>query len=368
MAQGRCLLPCAFMIMFFTLEALAFHSFCPVGDSPERSQLNATTYDHDVELQIAPDRDLDSEVKASDVAQSVNSGMCYDSWLLAGTMIQNVSREEQLLKRRLREQQQRDSETAEEREARRQKRRERDERRRRPETAEESEARRQKRRERDERRRLRDPEEHQERLTASRECEDDFRQQHPQEHQEIKAARRQGYEEFRQQHPEEHQERLAARRENDEQRRRSLQQGDYCLAMPDDMPLDCYLATFEHDPAAAQGLYWSRTYNWMFADYRNLDFVEGRSNPSDSLGVERAEKLKQAIISEGTITDRGIEEAMSMYTALMDPTKPALACASCGIMDVPVSGEPVTAAGDDESQFVKGIRRAATSGTAAAKL
>jgi len=193
MAQGHPLLICAFIaVIFFAHEALAFHCFCPDGDSPVRSQLNATNQHDAAELQIAADY-LDSEVGASNVDES--SDMCDASWKPAGSLILplNVSREEQLLKRRLREQQKRDSETSEEREARRKKRRERDDRRRpEPVTAEEREARRQMRRERDQRRRLRDPEQHQERLAASRECEEEFRQQHPEEHQEILAARRLG--------------------------------------------------------------------------------------------------------------------------------------------------------------------------------
>ena len=89
------------------------------------------------------------------------------------------------------------------------------------------------------------------------------------------------------------------------------------------------------------------------------------ATPQTAWVKREPEKLKEAIVKEGTIKDEGIEEAMAMYTSLMDPTKPALACASCGVMDVPVTGETAaTGGGESQQQFTRGIRRAAESGTA----
>jgi len=108
--------------------------------------------------------------------------------------------------------------------------------------------------------------------------------------------------------------------------------GPYRLAQPANMPRDSYFeAQFERNPVAAQAFFWGRSYNWLFADWRNVDFT--------SLDIPTAHAIAQAMEEEGMVQDDDVIRCVSTYTSLMDPGQPVLACVCCGILDVPVTGE-----------------------------
>jgi hypothetical protein len=77
-----------------------------------------------------------------------------------------------------------------------------------------------------------------------------------------------------------------------ERKARSRQpgQGEFVQAMPPDMPSDAVLNEFESNVLAAQGLFWARTYNWLFEPWRDADF--------GAMSEETATELKAAMRSE----------------------------------------------------------------------
>ena len=98
--------------------------------------------------------------------------------------------------------------------------------------------------------------------------------------------------------------------------------------MPPDMPSDAALNEFECNVVAAQGLFWARTYNWLFEPWRDADFGE--------MSEETATELKAAMRSECEVGAADIERVMAAYYARMDPTQSPRSCGSCGVMDIPI--------------------------------
>ena len=73
-------------------------------------------------------------------------------------------------------------------------------------------------------------------------------------------------------------------------RARQASQGEFVQAMPPDMPSDAVLNEFESNVLASQGLFWARTYNWLFEPWRDADF--------GAMSEETATELKAAMRSE----------------------------------------------------------------------
>jgi len=95
------------------------------------------------------------------------------------------------------------------------------------------------------------------------------------------------------------------------------------------MPSDAYLNQHERSPHAALALFFARTYNWQFAEWRDADFA--------ALPADQVEALKAAIDDEARVTDGDVVRCTGKYYARMDPTQPAVACGSCGWQDVPMA-------------------------------
>ena len=76
-----------------------------------------------------------------------------------------------------------------------------------------------------------------------------------------------------------------------------------------------------------QCLFWTRTYNWQFEKYRDVDF--------DNLSPEELDVLKLAMDQEGRVQDSDIEACMPKYFSRMSPNVVAKNCACCGHRDVP---------------------------------
>ena len=114
----------------------------------------------------------------------------------------------------------------------------------------------------------------------------------------------------------------AARRE------REAGQGPHTLAMPAGMPSDAYFETFEANPIAALALYWARTYNWVFADWRGADF--NHLEPDDN------NRLILAITDESRPSAEDVERVSARYHARMNPNPAPRACGACGRQDVPM--------------------------------
>ena len=111
-------------------------------------------------------------------------------------------------------------------------------------------------------------------------------------------------------------------------RARKPGQGEFVQAMPPDMPSDAVLNEFESNVLAAQGLFWARTYNWLFEPWRDADFA--------AMSEETATELKAAMRSECEVVAGDIERVMAAYYARMDPTRSPRSCGSCGVMDMPI--------------------------------
>ena len=111
-------------------------------------------------------------------------------------------------------------------------------------------------------------------------------------------------------------------------RARQPGQGEFVQAMPPDMPSDAVLNEFESNVVAAQGLFWARTYNWLFEPWRDADFGE--------MSEETAAELKAAMRSECEVGAADIERVMAAYYARMDPTQSPRSCGCCGVMDIPI--------------------------------
>ena len=100
-------------------------------------------------------------------------------------------------------------------------------------------------------------------------------------------------------------------------------------AAPSYMPTDEFLSTFEKNPIASQALFWARTYNWKFAEWRDKDL--STLSPLDEIN------LRNAIKEEIDVDDDDIKRCMSNYFSIMNPTIPPRGCACCGIMDIPMA-------------------------------
>ena len=108
------------------------------------------------------------------------------------------------------------------------------------------------------------------------------------------------------------------------QRERRHPAGDFTLARPDNMPTDMYLSRFEQNVAAAQALYWAKTYNWLFARWRRWDFARLPEDMDDE-ELEHHAALLAAIEQEALVTDADTEACMQTYYERMNPTLPACA-------------------------------------------
>jgi hypothetical protein len=112
------------------------------------------------------------------------------------------------------------------------------------------------------------------------------------------------------------------------QARLGLNDEQYNLSVPQDMPTTAFLSTHETNPIAGSAVYWARTGNYLFEDYRNEDFA--------NMELEVADRLKAAAASEALVTDQDIERCMSNFTSRVSPNLPASACGCCGTMDVEI--------------------------------
>ena len=101
------------------------------------------------------------------------------------------------------------------------------------------------------------------------------------------------------------------------QRERRHPAGDFTLARPDNMPTDMYLSRFEQNVAAAQALYWAKTYNWLFARWRRWDFARLPEDMDDE-ELEHHAALLAAIEQEALVTDADTEACMQTYYERMN--------------------------------------------------
>ena len=99
--------------------------------------------------------------------------------------------------------------------------------------------------------------------------------------------------------------------------------------MPTNMPTDNYFNQFEENIIAAQSLFWGRSYQWQFADFRHLN----------SNQMENNQQLINAINQEQEVTDNTILECLQKYYNFMNPQVGVKACACCGRIDIPVTIE-----------------------------
>ena len=118
--------------------------------------------------------------------------------------------------------------------------------------------------------------------------------------------------------------------------------------MPSGMPTDAYLSTFETNSHAARALFWARTGNWRFADWRNQDL--------DKLSEVDEASLGHAIEQEALVTDADLERMLAGYHSLMDPRVPVHYCGACGTTDVPISGTSAPA-GAAERMHIESFSR-----------
>ena len=104
-----------------------------------------------------------------------------------------------------------------------------------------------------------------------------------------------------------------------------------------------------------QAHFWARTGNWRFSDWRHLDFSRLRADPDaagtalpggvaaddpdDAMTALSVEALKLAMTQEGVLPVDAIPRVMAAFHRRMDPTRPAKACGSCGVMDVPMDDD-----------------------------
>jgi len=104
-----------------------------------------------------------------------------------------------------------------------------------------------------------------------------------------------------------------------------------------------------------QAHFWARTGNWRFCDWRHLDFSRLRADPDgagtelpagaaaddpdDAMTALSVEALKLAMTQEGVLPVDAIPRVMAAFHRRMDPTRPAKACGSCGVMDVPMDDD-----------------------------
>jgi hypothetical protein len=124
-----------------------------------------------------------------------------------------------------------------------------------------------------------------------------------------------------------------------------------------------------------QAHFWARSGNWLFSDWRDLDFSRLRDDDGETLpgGVDRAdagtdgpatdaftrqsvEALKLAMTQEGVLPVDDIARIMAAFYRRMDPRRPAKACGACGVMDVPLDAATSAAVGRAEAARI-GVTR-----------
>jgi hypothetical protein len=125
----------------------------------------------------------------------------------------------------------------------------------------------------------------------------------------------------------------ALRRETDrlhkQKRRKQNSLPTLTAAAPFNMPTDDFLSKFEKNPIASQALFWARTYNWKFEEWRDKDL--------STLSQLDEVNLRNAIKEEIDVDDDDKIRCMSNYYTIMNPTIPPRGCACCGIMDIPMA-------------------------------
>ena len=126
--------------------------------------------------------------------------------------------------------------------------------------------------------------------------------------------------------------RLRDAEQHEDARSAARAQGPFTKSMPADMPSDAVLGQFEQNVSSAQGLFWARTGNYLFEDFRNMDFA--------NMDAATATLLKEAISQEAEVTPDDIKRCMEDYTHRMNPTLCPVACGSCGRADIPMEYDP----------------------------
>ena len=96
------------------------------------------------------------------------------------------------------------------------------------------------------------------------------------------------------------------------------------------MPLDSYMSTFETNIYAAQALFWSKSYNWQYADYRDY------TNEELDTEVDYEEFLT-ALKQDQYVDEDIAKSCMKEYHRRMNPTIGCQACGCCGISDIPMN-------------------------------
>ena len=107
-----------------------------------------------------------------------------------------------------------------------------------------------------------------------------------------------------------------------------------------------------------QAHFWARSGNWLFSDWRDLDFSRLSDDPADieALTHQSVEKLMLAMTQEGVLPVNDIPRVMAAFYRRMDPRRPAKACGACGVMDVPL--DAVAAAAVDRAEAARiGVTR-----------
>ena len=89
----------------------------------------------------------------------------------------------------------------------------------------------------------------------------------------------------------------ADRRATAARNRRVLRSGPelFRLAAPEDLPSKLFLDSFETNPIAGMAVFWARTGNYLFQDFRDEDF--------NSMTSARADQLKAAMDQEAKVDD-----------------------------------------------------------------
>lgn len=127
-----------------------------------------------------------------------------------------------------------------------------------------------------------------------------------------------------------------------------------------------------------QAHFWARSGNWLFSDWRDLDFSRLRDDDpataialqpdgadgaapvdpadDDAFTPQSLEALKLAMTQEGVLPVDDIPRVMAAFHRRMDPRRPAKACGACGVMDVPLDVIGSAAAGRAEAARI-GVTR-----------
>ena len=81
----------------------------------------------------------------------------------------------------------------------------------------------------------------------------------------------------------------------------------------------------------------------MFAAWRDEDIA--------ALGVDKSNSLKEAMTEEAELPLEEISRVTAAFYALVNPTVPAVACASCGVSEIPIVGEDKAAVAALSAKF-----------------